>query len=174
MMHLIKLREEVNKRLLAQKKAEEEQATASQIAGAQAQEQEAQAIQAAEVKEIDLPYAPLQSVTSVKYIDTGGVEQTFSDGSYTVYTYSSHPGEVGLNYDEEWPQTRRIEDAVIVQFKAGYGDAGSDVPKPILQAMLMLISHWYENRESTVVGTIATQVPQAADMLLMPYRILKV
>jgi len=48
-----KLREEVNKRLLAQKKAEEEQATASQIAGAQAQEQDAQAIQAAEVKEVE-------------------------------------------------------------------------------------------------------------------------
>ena len=127
-------------------------------------------------REIHLSYAPLQSVTSVKYIDTGGVEQTFSSDNYTVYTYSSHPGEVGLNYDEEWPQTRRIEDAVIVQFKAGYGDAGSDVPQPILQAMLMLISHWYENRESTVSGLRIEpfQMPEAFDMLISPYRILKV
>ena len=66
---------------------------------------------------IHLPNAPLQSVTSVKYIDTGGTEQTFSSGSYTVYTYSSNPGEVGLNFDEEWPQTRRIEDACVCCIK---------------------------------------------------------
>jgi uncharacterized phiE125 gp8 family phage protein len=127
-------------------------------------------------QEIHIPNAPLQSVTSVKYIDTGGSEQTFSSDNYTVFTYSSHPGEVALNYNETWPATRRVENAVTVQFKAGYGDAGSNVPQPILQAMLLLVGHWYENRESTVAGMRVEpfMLPEAFDMLIAPYRILKV
>ncbi|MBW5800068.1 head-tail connector protein [Halomonas elongata] len=37
-------------------------------------------------------------------------------------------------------------------------------------AMLLLIGHWYENREAVVMGTIATQVPMAVEALIAPYR----
>ncbi|MBK0032745.1 phage gp6-like head-tail connector protein [Erwinia sp. S43] len=38
-------------------------------------------------------------------------------------------------------------------------------------AMLLLIGHWYENREGVTVGVTATTVPLAVDALLQPYRI---
>ena len=38
-------------------------------------------------------------------------------------------------------------------------------------AMLLLIGHWYANRESVVVGETAAQVPFAVEALLQPYRI---
>lgn len=37
-------------------------------------------------------------------------------------------------------------------------------------AMLLLIGHWYANRESVVIGTITAEVPMAVDALISPYR----
>ena len=41
-------------------------------------------------------------------------------------------------------------------------------------AALMLISHWYTNREAVVTGTIATTLPLAYASLINPYRDLAV
>ncbi|NWN92292.1 phage gp6-like head-tail connector protein [Marinobacter adhaerens] len=40
----------------------------------------------------------------------------------------------------------------------------------ITTAMLLLIGHWYANRESVVIGTTASEVPMAVEALLAPYR----
>lgn len=40
----------------------------------------------------------------------------------------------------------------------------------ITTAMLLLIGHWYVNRESVVVGTITSEVPMAVKSLIVPYR----
>ncbi|MFP5432845.1 MAG: head-tail connector protein [Alphaproteobacteria bacterium] len=37
-------------------------------------------------------------------------------------------------------------------------------------AILLLVGHWYANREAVVTGTIATQLPMAVDALLAPLR----
>jgi uncharacterized phiE125 gp8 family phage protein len=123
--------------------------------------------------EILLPYPPLVSVTSVKYIDTDGVLQTMSASDYAADTYSL-PGRITLAYGEIWPTPRDIENAVTIVWTAGYGAAGSSVPQPIRQAMLLLIAHWYENREVAITGTIITQIPLAVEALLWPYRMLEV
>ncbi|WOU51616.1 head-tail connector protein [Citrobacter portucalensis] len=52
-----------------------------------------------------------------------------------------------------------------------------DDPAPILlnddvkAAMLLMIGHWYANRESVVVGQTVAEVPFAVEALLQPYRI---
>ena len=40
----------------------------------------------------------------------------------------------------------------------------------ITAAMLLLIGHWYTNRESVVVGTITSELPMAVEALISPYR----
>ncbi len=42
--------------------------------------------------------------------------------------------------------------------------------KAIEQGMLLLVGHWYVNREDVVIGTIATALPQATRFLWQPYR----
>src|SRR5690554_3005952 len=37
-------------------------------------------------------------------------------------------------------------------------------------AMLLLISHWFENREAVVIGTITSELPMAVDALIKPYQ----
>ena len=36
------------------------------------------------------------------------------------------------------------------------------------QAILLLVGHWYANREAVVIGTISSAVPLAVDRLLWP------
>lgn len=40
------------------------------------------------------------------------------------------------------------------------------IPETYLLAMMLLIGHWYENREAVVTGTIATIIPLAYEQLL--------
>jgi len=44
------------------------------------------------------------------------------------------------------------------------------LPKPIYQAMLLLIGQLYENREPVVIGSIATKLPFSLEYLLAPYK----
>ncbi|SDO72583.1 Phage gp6-like head-tail connector protein [Halomonas shengliensis] len=37
-------------------------------------------------------------------------------------------------------------------------------------AMLLLIGHWFENREAVVIGTITSELPLAVEALIAPYR----
>ena len=69
--------------------------------------------------EIELPYPPLQSVTSVKYLDADGTSQTFSSGDYSVDT-TREPGRVILGYNKSWPTAQAIQKAGTIIFVAGY------------------------------------------------------
>lgn len=120
--------------------------------------------------EIELPMPPLQSVTSVKYVDTSGSEQTVSADDYTVDT-DREPGRIVPAYGESWPATRDQINAVYVKYVCGYGDLASDVPDDIVAALKLLLGHYYEHREGVIVGTIASELPSSARVLLAPYRI---
>jgi len=118
------------------------------------------------------PRPPLSSVTSITYTDTAGDTQTFSSDSYSADT-NSDPGRIDLAYGESWPSTRGDHNNIVVTFVAGYGTAATDVPEPIRVAMLMMVGHWYENREA-VADVRLNEVPFATESLLWPYRVLEV
>lgn len=117
--------------------------------------------------EISIPRPPLQSVVHIKYKDQDGDESTFSSGDYIVNT-DAEPGKVVLAYGASWPSTSLYPTAAItVQFKAGFGDASTDVPERYRQAMLLLTGHWYENREAiATTGAVPKEIPFAVEALL--------
>lgn len=119
--------------------------------------------------DIDLK-ANLQSITSVKYIDSDGVQQTVDPNAYIV-DKASIVGVVYSAYNTAWPYVRNVKNAVEIEFICGYG-LPADVPSSIKSAMLLLIGHWFVNRESVIVGVSIADVPQAVDMLLAPYRVI--
>lgn len=121
---------------------------------------------------ITLPRPPLQSVTGVYYVDDDGSTTTWGTANYYADTVNT-PGLVVLEDDADWPDDDlRATNAIKVRYVAGYGSAGSQVPQPIKQAMLMAIGHWYENREYAVTsGAVPKTLPLAVDALLATYRI---
>lgn len=117
-----------------------------------------------------LPRPPLQSVESIEYTDADGASQTLSSDRYRVDT-ASEPGRVILIYDDEWPDTRNDPDAVKIEYTAGYADV-ADVPATRRAAILLLIGHLYENRETVTVGSGPTfQIPMGPEYLLSPERV---
>jgi len=48
-------------------------------------------------------------------------------------------------------------------------DGQQPVTPSIRMAVMLLVGHWYTNREAVVTGTIATTVPLAFASLLAPY-----
>ena len=117
---------------------------------------------------IDVPLPPMQSVASIKYYDTANVEATMSASDYYVDT-QNEPGRVLLAYNKAWPTASlRSANAVCVEFVAGYGDTAAAVPSRVRQAMLLLLGHWYQNREAalTLARDQAQELPLGVASLL--------
>ena len=57
-----------------------------------------------------------------------------------------------------------------IDFIAGYGSAGADVPQPLRQAIRLLVTHWFENRSAVVLGDDANATPLGYRELVAPYR----
>jgi uncharacterized phiE125 gp8 family phage protein len=68
---------------------------------------------------IGLLYPPLISVSSISYVDTGGTTQTLSTSTYTADT-ESEPARIVPAYNEDWPDTRDVINAVAVTYRAGF------------------------------------------------------
>jgi len=115
-----------------------------------------------------LPYSPIQAVSSITYVDIGGTTQTWSSSLYDVDIYSK-PGRIRPKWGETWPSIRSQMNAIAMTYTCGYGATAASVPAPIRQAMLLLIGHWYENREAVVIGNVLgfREIPIAVESLLM-------
>ncbi len=120
--------------------------------------------------ELSVPKPPLQSVTSITYVDTDGNSQTLAASEYRVDN-STEPGRITPAFSKVWPVTRAVTGAVTVRIVAGYGVAGQDVPGEIRLAMAEHIGHWYEHRESVLVGTNVVKMPLTAERLLANYHV---
>jgi len=93
-------------------------------------------------RSIALQGVPVTSITSIKYKDAEGVEQTVSAADYSLNDYGI-TASVELAAGTEWPVTQVASNAVKVRYVAGYTAA----PKAVKAAMLLLVGHLYENRQ---------------------------
>ena len=114
-----------------------------------------------------LPVGDLIGVTSVKYFDTLGVEQTASSSLYGAYTDAQGPF-IELKHNQVWPSVSDRRDAISIEWTCGYGAAAA-VPQSIRHGIMMLAAHWYENREATGVGGFE-ELPLTVKSLISPYR----
>ncbi len=121
---------------------------------------------------IEIPLGELQSITDINYIDGAGVNQLLATSVYQVDAVSE-PARVAPKSGQVWPATLLEMNVVTIRFVAGYGNSPGDVPAGIREAMLMLIAHFYEHRESVIVGTIVSEMKQSTNWALDSYRILK-
>lgn len=119
--------------------------------------------------EIAIPLPPLQSVSSIAYLDSTGASQTLATSVYGVET-----GEIGRVYlkpDQEWPEVQDTRSAVTITFVAGYG-AASAVPTPLKVAIRMLAGHFFEQRLPVITGTISSELPLGVQRLIRPYEVM--
>lgn len=113
---------------------------------------------------VRLTVGPFQSLTSVEYYDADNALQTATladfevrlDGDFVI---------VKPKKDHVWPNAYIRQDAIKITYVAGFGDAATDVPQSIRQAILLTVGHWYENREAVVEGNYKS-LPMAVEALI--------
>lgn len=115
---------------------------------------------------IELPWSPVTAIESLEYIDPAGNEQSLDAETLRLDTRSIYP-LLAPQWGSQWPSTTDEPESVTIAATAGQ----TETPPDVEVAVLLLIGHWYENRESVVIGTITSEVPMGVDMLLAPYRI---
>jgi len=121
---------------------------------------------------IRLPFADVSAV-SVKYRDGDNAEHTVSSGSVSILSDATGP-VVRLSSDFALASLYSDrDDAVQVTFTSGFGEDPSSVPAAIRQAILLLVAHWYKNREA-VAETSYAELPLGVRNLISPYRVVMV
>jgi uncharacterized phiE125 gp8 family phage protein len=125
---------------------------------------------------IVLPLNPVRTVDEITYTDTAGTTQTL-DASRYIVSAERDPATIEPAYNENWPSTRLVADAVKVRFTVGYEpdtnssptDYGANVPNDLKAAVLWLTAHIYENRMPTSTNN-AEALPFAVENILARYR----
>lgn len=117
--------------------------------------------------DIQIRKSPIASISSITYYDTNGDSQTWASSNYET-DLVSEPARIRPAYNVSYPSTRSGKpNAVTVQFVAGV--AQGSVDQRAKQAILLLLSHWYENREAVVMGSFS-ELPMAAQSLINSLR----
>jgi uncharacterized phiE125 gp8 family phage protein len=114
--------------------------------------------------DIDLPITPVQSITTIQYWDTDNVTQTLTVSDFTLTSDEDH-ATLSPKTGTTWPSTYVRDDAVTITFSTGFGDDGSDVPASIRHAIILIVSHWYENRLA-VSDANSKIIPMSAESII--------
>lgn len=106
---------------------------------------------------------PIQSITSVEYVDENGLSQTWSSDEWT---YGGYNGTTFItpNPGYTWPSAWNVPNAICVTYIAGYGDAPADLPWDIGQAVKFMAADMFAKREDS-----PQTFTRASENLLRPY-----
>jgi uncharacterized phiE125 gp8 family phage protein len=106
------------------------------------------------------------TVASVEYYAKDGDGETLNAVEDTDFKLrkSSTIGCKEIKFTATLPETEVRDDAVIIKINQGF--AVADLPKPIYQAIMLMVTSMYEKRED--IGEIGFN--QASRNLLRPYR----
>ena len=118
-----------------------------------------------------LDQAPVQSITSIQYLDTGGAWQTLPETEW-VAELQSAPARITPAFGKTWPAALPQIGSVKVEFVAGYGEDAA-VPQGIKIWMLLRLAALYENREEvSAMRQGKIEALPYVDRLLDAYRVI--
>jgi len=128
---------------------------------------------------VRLPYAPIDTSTAIivnrKFLDQTTLLTLNND--YYLIGITSQPSDIKLSLTgvgdvsagKYPPETFGNGYNLEIEYVCGYGAAGSDVPDPILEAIMKITATSYETRNDHSKEE-TFEVPQDAKNLLWPYR----
>ena len=114
---------------------------------------------------VEFGMAPIVSVTSVQYI-TGDVLTVWASSNYEVDLKLGRLRPVSTS---AWPERDDVFNAVQIRFVAGYASEAL-IPKELTTAVLLLVGHYYANREAVITGTIASELPLGVEALIESHK----
>ena len=117
-----------------------------------------------------LPMSPVQAIDSVKIFAADGSPEVIESGRY-VLDGNAMPARL-LPTSTNLPDPGAKALGIEIAFSAGFGTTPSLVPQPIRHALLLLVAHWYENREP-IAHKDMPRIPDFVSELLLPHRVVR-
>lgn len=119
---------------------------------------------------VDLPIAPVRSITEVVVYDADGEPTTLGPTAWALDA-ASVPARLKLL--GTGPTPGRPLNGIEIDVVAGFGASGVAVPQPLRLAIMTLVARWFENREGAGFGIVPSAVADAFEALVAPYRVLR-
>ncbi|MBO6554596.1 MAG: phage head-tail connector protein [Roseitalea sp.] len=114
---------------------------------------------------VSLPRHPVAAIVAVTVYDPDGDPNVLEGSAYRLdtmrrpATLTFEPGSLSASIT-----------GVEIDFRAGFGPAGPDVPDTLRRAILTLVAHWYEFRGSYGPSEQPVSVPMAYSRLVRAWR----
>ena len=119
-----------------------------------------------EGKVIQIARGPVQTIEIVTVYDAFGTPVEVGTSGY-VLDGTASPARLVL---PDRPGTARGVNGIEIDFTAGFGESGADVPDTLKRAMLLHIAAMFELRGVLSLEDQPGAVPQGYDRLIAPYR----
>jgi uncharacterized phiE125 gp8 family phage protein len=109
---------------------------------------------------------PVLAVDAVRAFDELGEESEVALAGH-VLDGARRPARLWLR---ERPAARQAMNGIEVDFTAGFGESGADVPDTLKRAMLVHAAHCYEFRGAVPADMQPASVPEGYDRLVAPFQ----
>jgi uncharacterized phiE125 gp8 family phage protein len=114
--------------------------------------------------EYELAFRPISSVTSIKAYNDDGTFEGLDVGTDIIVDQAN--ARIALKADAASITGDRQMNVFEIVYVAGYGATAAAVPEWAKTAIKMLVSTWYENRESVAIGTTANKIPLNVQLII--------
>lgn len=110
---------------------------------------------------------PLRSLTAVRVFNAAGDASEIDPEIFVIDVAA------GALAAPAWslPLPGRSVAGIELDIEVGYGAAG-DVPQRLLQAIRMMVVHWYENRGLIAIGGSVAMMPASVNAMIASHRVL--
>lgn len=109
---------------------------------------------------------PVREILSVTVYGEDGAAAVVDPARYQLDAHS-RPARLHFTTDLE---PGRVMNGIEIDFTAGFGEAGTDVPDLLKRAILLLVAHWYEFRAHFPPSAQPVSFPPGYERLIAPWR----
>ncbi len=117
---------------------------------------------------IQLKMGPLRALIAARIYNESGVATNIDTSQFVI------DKGAGVIAAPCWslPLPGRAVAGIELDVELGFGANAGDVPPTLLQAIRMLVAHWYENRGLVAIGQSIPMMPASVNAMISSHRVL--
>ncbi|WP_127145654.1 head-tail connector protein [Pelagibacterium montanilacus] len=119
--------------------------------------------------EVRLPVGPVIAITEVRTHDGEGTPEEIDTEGFS-FDAGAVPARLLVPAQVQGAGGVRARMGIEIDYVAGLATEPAEVPGDLIQALLVLVGYWYENRDAVIVAGAGAVVPAGFDRLVSRYR----